>query len=322
MSIYLKLNEINNELIDKEGRIRQLENGIITAATASNYKITNLLTASYVTASNFSASSGLANLTRLTASNARIDNLSIVNGINTYDLDVFNRVTTDNLTVNNSLTVGPLSYDAMTDDFNLINAAILFQDGANIYGESDTYISVGAVTASNFLVNSSLICSGNIRMRSPYGIDFSATSNTVYGTVTSEIFSDYEEGTWTPEISGSTTAGTITYGAGNQGRYTKIGRNIFIQGTVAVSGISVAPVGNINISGLPFTNINLSAPFFISYITGFNTNFNLVNGTVAINGRSVQLYKTLNATTNSSTAVTGSDITSTLTLIFSGFLTQ
>jgi hypothetical protein len=267
MSIYLKLNEINNELLDKEGRIRQLENGIITDATASNYNITNLLTAStaniniltvsYITASNFSASAGFANLTTLT--------------------------------------------------------------GSSISG---SLILANSLSASDVLISNTLICSGNIRIRSPYGIDFSATSNTVYGTVTSEVFSDYEEGTWTPEISGSTTAGTITYAAGNQGRYTKIGRNIFIQGTVAVSGISAAPVGNINISGLPFTNINLSAPFFISYITGFNTNFNLVNGTVPINARSVQLYKTLDATTNSSTAVTGSDITSTLTLIFSGFLTQ
>lgn len=241
MSIYQKLITLENDVELLNERVDNIDNNIYTTVTASN----------------FSASDGYANLTRLT--------------------------------------------------------------GSSISG---SLILANSLSASGVLISNTLICSGNIIMRSPYGIDFSATSNTAYGTVTSEVFSDYEEGTWTPEISGSTTAGTITYGAGNRGRYTKIGRNIFIQGTVAVSGISVAPVGNISISGLPYTNINLSAPFFISYITGFNTNFNLVNGTVAINARDVQLYKTLNATTNISTAVTGSDITSALTLIFSGFLTQ
>ena len=63
--------------------------------------------------------------------------------------------------------------------------------------------------------------SGNLAFPSGQGIDFSATS----GTGTSELFDDYEEGTWTPEVAdaqtgGNTAAGTFT------GYYTKIGRMV------------------------------------------------------------------------------------------------
>ena len=52
------------------------------------------------------------------------------------------------------------------------------------------------------------------------GIDFSATS----GTGTSELFDDYEEGTYTPALEGM-TGGAVTY-TSQFGRYTKIGRQV------------------------------------------------------------------------------------------------
>jgi len=55
------------------------------------------------------------------------------------------------------------------------------------------------------------------------GIDFSATANSS-GTMTSELLADYEEGTFTPTIGGWTGTYSIQYG-----RYTKIGRQVFIQ---------------------------------------------------------------------------------------------
>ena len=61
------------------------------------------------------------------------------------------------------------------------------------------------------LTNSSgdmTITNGNLVLgTSGKGIDFSATS----GTGTSELLADYEEGTFTPTISGSSSAGTGTY---------------------------------------------------------------------------------------------------------------
>jgi len=83
------------------------------------------------------------------------------------------------------------------------------------------------------------------------GIDFSATP----GTGTSELFDDYEEGTWTPTL---TTTGTnftsVTYDALTSGVYTKIGNVVQIQGTIRTDAITVgAASGNVLIGGLPFT---------------------------------------------------------------------
>lgn len=88
--------------------------------------------------------------------------------------------------------------------------------------------------------------SGNLAMAAGNGIDFSATS----GTGTSELFDDYEEGTWTPSVSAGAITGTgITY----TGTYTKIGRNVtlFFNAHSATADIAVASY--VIFSGLPFT---------------------------------------------------------------------
>jgi hypothetical protein len=88
---------------------------------------------------------------------------------------------------------------------------------------------------------------GNVVLANGKGIDFSATA----GTGTSELFDDYEEGTWTPTVVGSTSAGTATYGSQN-GKYTKIGNQVFFEAYVSYS--SGTGTGNLRISGLPFTH--------------------------------------------------------------------
>jgi hypothetical protein len=79
------------------------------------------------------------------------------------------------------------------------------------------------------------------------GIDFSATP----GTGTSELLADYEEGTWTPVISGSTTAGTGTYSF-QIGAYRKVGNIVYI--TMFMSWTAHTGAGDGIISGLPFTS--------------------------------------------------------------------
>ena len=77
----------------------------------------------------------------------------------------------------------------------------------------------------------SFTSSGNLAFPSGQGIDFSATS----GTGTSELFSDYEEGTWTAVIGGSTTAGTYET-INNACTYTKIGNRVFLQARIRLAG--------------------------------------------------------------------------------------
>ena len=59
---------------------------------------------------------------------------------------------------------------------------------------------------------------------------------------------DYEEGTFTPTVIGTSTAGTATYSL-QQGRYTKIGRLVFID--IALTWTGGTGTGNMRVSPLP-----------------------------------------------------------------------
>jgi hypothetical protein len=53
--------------------------------------------------------------------------------------------------------------------------------------------------------------------------------------MTSELLNDYEEGTWTPTYYGATgSAGSLAY-AEQSGKYTKIGRQVTVTGTIILS---------------------------------------------------------------------------------------
>lgn len=84
------------------------------------------------------------------------------------------------------------------------------------------------------------------------GIDFSADGNA--SGMTSEVLDDYEEGTWTPvytDSSSSTFTGSYTAQAGI---YTKIGRQVFAQFYVNSTNHTSGLTGGANfaIGGLPF----------------------------------------------------------------------
>ena len=80
------------------------------------------------------------------------------------------------------------------------------------------------------------------------GIDFSATA----GTGTSELFADYEEGTWTPnQGAGLTVVGTF----GSAGTYTKVGRMVTVNLSVTGTTSIAVSAGGAICSNLPFTAI-------------------------------------------------------------------
>ena len=103
----------------------------------------------------------------------------------------------------------------------------------------DTQVSSGS---SLYIANGNLVFS-----TSGTGIDFSATANSS-GTMSSELLDDYEEGSWTPDVSG----GGVTWG--NQtGSYVKIGKQVIAQFWLQASGTSSSS-GGFSIQGLPFTS--------------------------------------------------------------------
>jgi hypothetical protein len=73
------------------------------------------------------------------------------------------------------------------------------------------------------------LSTGNLVVSNGKGIDFSATPN----TGTSELFADYEEGTYTPTL-GGLSGGAITYTT-QTGIYTKVGRQVTLYFSITVN---------------------------------------------------------------------------------------
>ena len=103
------------------------------------------------------------------------------------------------------------------------------------------------------------------------------------GTGADNLLDDYEEGTFTPVIEGTTTAGTGTYST-QQGKYTKIGRAVHFQ--ISLTWSAHTGTGNLDLSGLPFTaestnnyvscsihheNLNTSNSFVSAIVSGGTT---------------------------------------------------
>ena len=85
------------------------------------------------------------------------------------------------------------------------------------------------------------------------GIKFPATQ---VASADANTLDDYEEGTWTPAVQGSTTAGTATY-ATQTGQYTKIGNRVFFNLRIIYTGGT--GTGNLRVGGLPFTSSSAMA---------------------------------------------------------------
>ena len=108
------------------------------------------------------------------------------------------------------------------------SGAIAFESGSGNNGYSvlwgwngGIHIYTGATDRASATFAAQFNSSGNLAFASGNGIDFSATSNSS-GSVGSEVFDDYEEGTWTPQITQG-VSGTPGYSL-QIGWYTKIGR--------------------------------------------------------------------------------------------------
>ena len=110
--------------------------------------------------------------------------------------------------------------------------------------------SFSSVTAEQIAISGSgsfagnVSVDGNVVLANGSGIDFSATS----GTGTSELFDDYEEGTWTPAFDGV----TVTYTT-QTGTYVKIGSIVYGYCRIVVSSIDNTDGSSVSISGLPYS---------------------------------------------------------------------
>lgn len=118
-----------------------------------------------------------------------------------------------------------------------------------VQGGVTKQVSVADLTAGRALSATELtLTTGNLIVANGQGVDFSATP----GTGTSELFDDYEEGTFTPQWEASGGGLSVTV-AEALGRYTKIGRMVYFSVRIQTTGSS-GGTGNLRLGNLPFTS--------------------------------------------------------------------
>ena len=105
-----------------------------------------------------------------------------------------------------------------------------------------------------------LCLSGGNTSATGTGIAFPATQS---ASTDANTLDDYEEGTFTPTVIGTTVAGTATYSV-QVGRYTKIGNRVLFEARVTYTGGN--GTGNLRMTGLPFTsNTNSQSSLAANY---------------------------------------------------------
>ncbi len=177
-----------------------------------------------------------------------------------------------------------------------------FFQGSNQYriglkNASNNHVFIGSGGADNFRVSRhdgstslEVNSSGNIvQPVSGGGIHLGVTSATA-----SNLLDDYEEGTWTPSMGGTTTYYART------GVYTKVGNKVFIRGQVSINQIGTGDTHKI--LGLPFTsestsNGNPAGVLGVSYYSGLAIAVTYISGYVESAQSRIQI--SANATAHS-----------------------
>jgi len=177
----------------------------------------------------------------------RVEGGADLNGVN---LSVSGTSTLSNLTASTALAL-----NASKEIVSVTNTGT----GNNVLATTPTLVGDVSLSTGNLVIGTS-----------GKGIDFSITSHPA--GMTSELLADYEEGTFTPTISGSTTAGSGTYNA-QGGLYTKVGNIVNVQIYINLSAHT--GTGNILITGLPFTSAS-GANSYGSATIGYLDNCTLV----------------------------------------------
>ena len=120
--------------------------------------------------------------------------------------------------------------------------------------DSDLVFSRRIATSGTYAESCRITNVGNLKFPSGKGIDFSATSDT--SSVQSELFDDYEEGSWTPGITfgGGNTGLTYQY---QVGRYIKIGNMVHIKFGIRLSNRG-SSTGGARVTGLPYDGVHSS----------------------------------------------------------------
>jgi hypothetical protein len=185
--------------------------------------------------------------------------------------------TTNNIysTANNGNALADLNYSANAHNWTY-GATTLASTDANgtykIFTNGSECIRVSINDMTNYKGNYIVGVAGK-------GIDFSANSHAA--GMTSELLNDYEEGTFTPVLSSSGTAPTVTSYSTQYGSYTKIGNRVLV--TVALRAtMTSAGTGYPVITGMPYAaagTCNNGPAWGLATILNIGINGSFISGT-------------------------------------------
>ena len=166
-------------------------------------------------------------------------------------------------------------------------------------------------SASSGSADGAISFSERLRILSGGGITFNGD------TATANALDDYEEGTFAPQYSGDSGAGSYGYSR-QAGIYTKIGNTVYYSFYITANAVNSNASGNLLITGLPFTSGSSNEYYqggSIGYYAGWNSVYPS-HGLVDVNNTRIYIYKG-HATSNITHAVP-TDVTIGTSLIVSG----
>jgi hypothetical protein len=133
------------------------------------------------------------------------------------------------------------------------------------------------------------------------------------GGATANYLDDYEEGTWTPSLIGTSTAGTWTSSGGTpNGKYTKIGETYIC--TFELTGTLSGASGDVQIQGLPSSSGANDQGWYATWWTGFNTGVYSLFGHLTSSGAGLWVKQTTSASTTAGQMTTANLGTGNITI--------
>jgi hypothetical protein len=153
------------------------------------------------------------------------------------------KVATDDLTVKN------VRSNATTGILQVAGPATAV---TRIMTVPDANFTAARIDAAQSFTGDQTLGTGNlIQGTAGKGVNF--TANTNAPGMTSELLNWYEEGTWTPTVRGSGTAGTYQLDANTTCRYTRIGRQVTLTVRIRMAAaVTGGGTGDLYITGVPF----------------------------------------------------------------------
>ena len=176
-------------------------------------------------------------------------------------------VVVDNITIDGQeidVSSGDLNLD-VAGDINLDTDAgeINLKDGGTLFGliiNSSTDLVIQSATQDKDLIfkgnDGGAVISALTLDMSAGGLAKFNAGIAIGGTGAANTLDDYEEGTFTPTLALSNATLTSSNGTG---RYTKIGRWVYVEGQVSRATASGASSGVVQLESLPFTSLNANS---------------------------------------------------------------